>query len=931
MKNLYIYENYIKNGEFMTEELKVKINDSIKEKFVGNTIFTNDELNEMYNLSSCILRNVANTWGSTIKYSDYSLIFVTLVNIAKEWNSEEDAFFEYVYKKLLLREFDDGNYVSGKIYTQLVNVITKVCKDRNVFMINSFKKKYYATLCSHSFAPLSSIESFFDLCWIIYCNDLEEQYIKNDVAFQLIAESLQNKFSNNNDEDDFVIGSKAYSIRAGIRGLALDRQDLMIYLIEDTISSINFLFNNEPISLNTQMHVLLSNWWKAKELLFGEERKKHGKRVSIVSDYSLIRPKYVLEDNCVKLKIPAIRLRNNFDYEPYLELKVDGEKKYCEPLAIKGSGILMQTKSMEFDIANFVSNNINIEITHRDNIIYNSKDSLNRSYILFKDSKEIISDECIPGVYNLFIRDFNILLQKPFDIHRFGKNPYIYSLEAQEGDLLQSSNKTIFFFNEKTNRELYFFANQNSEAIYRYRDSEYKVIDGDLYIVCDKNKAKEYGVRYEETFFKLTDFELVDGLSKFCISSLLDVGQPQKISVFKYSDNSIISRINLIKFKDIRITFDKKVYYGNDSSGEVKFVTEKYFEKQVFNINQQEISIPLEGGEIIVNPPTIRWKIDDGSWNNKPFKNGLWYKDITNSSVMTIEMPKDMNLVLCLNDNIVEQFSSNHDFKLGQTIYALKEFNKYTKPLILFLKTENDEYFDCGDVYLNETFIDNPFFIFSMRNEIYWNPSGFVGDKNSDFRLDIIFNEKVLESRSLKSKKEKLDFDNLEENKYFMNLYLISKGFLKSEKLIYSSDFVFGDERNIEYKNKKIFINKAKLFNCVDDVLIKSIYIDNIKFLSIQNGQKLYSGSIFVVDKDGKKIYLNAMKKIDGSYCKINPVRIEFINNKFLYMGYGLDYYDDEYDFDNEFTLDEFGKITNCLKSNGKKNRSIDYFIYEVI
>lgn len=116
----------------------------------------------------------------------------------------------------------------------------------------------------------------------------------------------------------------------------------------------------------------------------------------------------------------------------------------------------MQTKSMEFDIANFVSNNINIEITHRDNIIYNSKDSLNRSYILFKDSKEIISDECIPGVYNLFIRDFNILLQKPFDIHRFGKSPYIYSLEAQEGDLLQSSNKTIFFFNEKTNRELYF-------------------------------------------------------------------------------------------------------------------------------------------------------------------------------------------------------------------------------------------------------------------------------------------------------------------------------------------------------------------------------------------------------------------------------------------------------------------------------------------
>lgn len=71
------------------------------------------------------------------------------------------------------------------------------------------------------------------------------------------------------------------------------------------------------------------------------------------------------------------------------------------------------------------------------------------------------------------------------------------------------------------------------------------------------------------------------------------------------------------------------------------------------------------------------------------------------------------------------------------------------------------------------------------------------------------------------------------------------------------------------------------------------------------------------------------MSDNEGQAIKINPLRIELRTNLTCYLGYGLIETDKAFDYD-EFTLDNSGKISVSTRTNGYKNRFIDYFIMEV-
>lgn len=917
----------------MKQELKNKISLAMDEDFVGNYIFTDEELNSIYNDAGFILRRIAGERGTDLSRIDFDLIFVALVNLAKEWHSDDDAFFDFIYRRLL------GSIDSGKIYSQIVSVIKNLNAVGKIFMLDFCTKKYYATLCCHSFAPISSIESFFDMCWEIYCKDLNQQYGKNDPAFKLIANTLSKKFSScKTVDEDFQIGSKIYSFRVGIRGLAVNHPNLMAKFLDETMESIHSLFNNEPLKLEKYINKLINSWWKKKESSFGiEKRRNHAAKDHICTDYSQIRPKYILEDSVAKLIIPSIRLIDNYEYNPVIEVMINGSQVIMTRMPTQGSGILMATTAIEYNLSSFKYNSIldiKIKITHCDIIIYNSKDTLKREFILFNDYKEVLALDCLPGSYFLYTKDINSLLQYPKDIQKTALNTY--SLKAYEGDMIQSNNKSVFFVSEKNNRDLYFYAKECNDVIYRLGDEEYKVIDGELYIdVSENTNIKDLGVRYESVFFRLSEFEnqIVNEKKRFTISSLLNVGETQHISVFRYSDNEVVASVNLIKFNNIKISFDKQLYYGKDVVGTAKFTTEKYNVEKRFDIKSDEISLPLEDGEIILYPPILRWKIDNGDWHTEENKNGMWYKEITNSSIITFDIPKNLTCVVCLNTNtVIEQSSNSLSYKIGQTIYALKENSKYSQNFFtLFIKVENEIY-QVSKIYYRECFKNEPLFILSKMKQVLWMPETFIGDKDSKLRFDIIdsFN-KCIFSKEITLVKQSFLLTYVEEGYYTYKVTLLSKGFLKVEKELYSHKFSLGDEKKIKYKDKVILINKVSLFDKFYLEAIKPVYIDNIKYLGNKNNYDFYSGMLFIVDRYGRKIYLDTMKNEYNSYIKINPVRIEIKSECSCYLGYGLDPNDEDFEYDNEFLLDRQCKITISSSTFGQKTRGIDYFLFEVI
>ena len=261
------------------EELFQKISEAMHEDFVGNYVFNDEDLAKIYDFTGCLLRKYDSGWGNSISQNYDTLIFVAMVNAVKAWNSEADTFLDCIYKTLI------GTNGSQKIYKYLTGVIDRLGKNREIVYLSGCTKRYYATILAHSFAPLNSTKSFLDLCWNLYSEDMNFTYSKKDEIFTLVAEELKKTFSNERSlEDDLKLGSGVYSLRAGIKRMAIDSPQNMVQHIESTIALLNRVFEGEILDNHLYYHSIIRNWWIEKEKSFGITKPKRKSYEKAITD-----------------------------------------------------------------------------------------------------------------------------------------------------------------------------------------------------------------------------------------------------------------------------------------------------------------------------------------------------------------------------------------------------------------------------------------------------------------------------------------------------------------------------------------------------------------------------------------------------------------------------------------------------------------------
>lgn len=923
----------------MDEKLIDKINNAFKEDFVGDVIFIDSELASIYDYTSRKLRTIKNERGSCVSYTDFKIIFVALVNITKEWNSDSDAFFDYIFRRLLGTE--DGN---GKVYNQFCNVINKLSGLREIFILNSFQKKYYATLICHAFAPITSIESFFDMCWAIYCKDLDYFYSKDDPVFKLISEFLKKRFSCNSystNEEELTIGSIVYSFRAGIKGLALDETERLTRLVERTIRDIDCLFNSAPVAQDKYYEQLINQWWKKKEKQFGEIHNniKDKSHKRIICDYSQIKPRYILYGTELCIEIPSFRLLDDVGCLPYIKLIINNENVLNECMPIKESVILTSTNKYiihlkdYYGIKDFSLDNIEIEIVYAGKSIYDSKNFLNRKFVLFKDVREILSNNCIPGQYYLFIPKINSLSKYPEDICK--EDQFYYSFCANEGESLQYNEKIVFFSAEKNEQDILIYGQYMQSINYIEDGEEYSVVDGDVYVdVFNGVDDKDYGVKYNGVLFKLSDFpfSIHGDCKRYIISSLLKAGEIGTINVFKFSKRETVQSLHVIKFNNINIQYDKHLYY-DDCEGFVEFKTEKFHEDTFFNPKDDEVYINFKNGELQLFPPKLGWKIGEENKYNYSADKKIWWKNMNNSSIIDVKIPKDMNVKLFLTDMkdcFIERLGIENKFKIGQTIHAIALNNQLNLNSVKLIASLDDKSFKLiAEIYLKECFAESPVDIDSDNKKMYWDSQSFVGNPNTNFFLRILKNGiDQINLFELKKSSSIIDLSILKDGHYELKIVSIIKGWIQDkEQVLYRADIDLGNKKNLRFIDKSICINEVMYFGQDEPKPIRPLYIDNIRYLTTtKDGFDLYSGNLYI-RKNGEKVYLDWMKDKNRNEVKINPIRIELMNNISLYMGYGLDLEDPDFEYDNEFSIDRTGRI---IISNSVLNTpSPDYYRYK--
>ena len=916
------------------KELLPKISEAMKETFVGNYVFSDEELARVYDFTGCLLRNYDGGWGNTISQGYDQLVFVAMVNAVKTWRSDEDTFWYCIYKKLI------GSYGSQKIYTYLTGVIDRLGRHGKIMYLSGCTKRYYATILAHAFAPLNSTESFLELCWNLYSEDMNFTYTKNDDTFALVAEELKRTFSNEKSlEDDLKLGSGVYSLRAGIKRMAIDAPEEMIRYIENTITLLDRVFGGEILDNDRYYNTLVRDWWTEKEKSFGVAKPKRKAYERAITDYSTIRPKYSYNGKQAILTIPSIRLKNNFYDMPLLNIYRKGELVDQQEMRTFGSGLTMATKEMYLYADNLVFEDgvidCTLEIVHCGDVIYNSKTSLFREYILFRDHREILQEECLPGNYILFAPKLEEFSAHPESIKKVSGEPNLYILQAQEGELLQNSNRTVFFVVEKQKRSIRISADRKNNAKFIHDGEEYIVIDGELRVVVKSEiDISKYGVRYESTDFRLGAFTCAEseGYKTFFNTELLNVCEPQKINIFSYADNKIEASYNVVKFNSISITYDKKLYFDEENLGTVRFHTEKYDKSVSFDINQGEIVIPFDDGDIVLSPPVLRWKFGDGDFSMQ-YGEDLWYKNYSNSAELVIDLPTEMGYQVFLNNNtVLSESASFNSFKLGETVWSMLQDSR--DEIIVFVKVEDIGVVPILTVCLKEKLKFSPFVI--SGKEMLWDVSkSFVGDSTPKFRLSFCENDTVKHSFDINEiidenyKSRYFSLAELEIGIYDVIVDLMKRvGFIEKPIRLFEQQVMLGDINKIRFKGKCLRFEKVMLTGKSSYEEIKPFYVDHLWYIGEFDGCHYYTGSAYIINRNGWKTYLNTMLNSRGEFDKINPIRIELRSENSCFIVAGVNP-DDINEFLDEFTLDSKNQISNYnTEPNGSKTRGIDYFLF---
>ena len=916
------------------KELLPKISEAMKETFVGNYVFSDEELARVYDFTGCLLRNYDGGWGNTISQGYDQLVFVAMVNAVKTWRSDEDTFWYCIYKKLI------GSYGSQKIYTYLTGVIDRLGRHGKIMYLSGCTKRYYATILAHAFAPLNSTESFLELCWNLYSEDMNFTYTKNDDTFALVAEELKRTFSNEKSlEDDLKLGSGVYSLRAGIKRMAIDAPEEMIRYIENTITLLDRVFGGEILDNDRYYNTLVRDWWTEKEKSFGVAKPKRKAYERAITDYSTIRPKYSYNGKQAILTIPSIRLKNNFYDMPLLNIYRKGELVDQQEMRTFGSGLTMATKEMYLYADNLVFEDgvidCTLEIVHCGDVIYNSKTSLFLEYILFRDHREILQEECLPGNYILFAPKLEEFSAHPESIKKVSGEPNLYILQAQEGELLQNSNRTVFFVVEKQKRSIRISADRKNNAKFIHDGEEYIVIDGELRVVVKSEiDISKYGVRYESTDFRLGAFTCAEseGYKTFFITELLNVCEPQKINIFSYADNKIEASYNVVKFNSISITYDKKLYFDEENLGTVRFHTEKYDKSVSFDINQGEIVIPFDDGDIVLSPPVLRWKFGDGDFSMQ-YGEDLWYKNYSNSAELVIDLPTEMGYQVFLNNNtVLSESASFNSFKLGETVWSMLQDSR--DEIIVFVKVEDIGVVPILTVCLKEKLKFSPFVI--SGKEMLWDVSkSFVGDSTPKFRLSFCENDTVKHSFDINEiidenyKSRYFSLAELEIGIYDVIVDLMKRvGFIEKPIRLFEQQVMLGDINKIRFKGKCLRFEKVMLTGKSSYEEIKPFYVDHLWYIGEFDGCHYYTGSAYIINRNGWKTYLNTMLNSRGEFDKINPIRIELRSENSCFIVAGVNP-DDINEFLDEFTLDSKNQISNYnTEPNGSKTRGIDYFLF---
>ena len=436
------------------ETLKEKIAQAMQADFIGDIVFDEDEIDTMKDECRAFYRRAQSSWSKFYRREDIDELIVLIVNIAKNWRDESEGRF---WTKLFGEIFDDGSISPIKFYDEFE--IALRAHNKILFRSKENKRLFREVFLLHAMAPNTSGESFIRLLWSWFCDPdvINFDYQPGDKIYPQIASFLENEFSGESDlNEDVSFEGKIYSIKSSFKYLFTQDNSSSLKLLEKIFAAFDKVYFSGKYAQDSYFEEFCNGIVNKilRESTIPSQRNRKTAAEHIIDDYSKVYAFYEMSlDGEVSISIPEIRAINESADEYRLEIWKGTTKIYSADDYIVGSNLKRRIKKISVPFSSIdqkIYGQFDLQIKlfllreSEDYLLYDSKTSLYRDFILFKSSRETRQNSCKPGNYYA-VHPCDAAISRFTSSSANDINRYTASVIFRENDSISTANRSIFF------------------------------------------------------------------------------------------------------------------------------------------------------------------------------------------------------------------------------------------------------------------------------------------------------------------------------------------------------------------------------------------------------------------------------------------------------------------------------------------------------
>lgn len=897
----------------------LELGDSFIEKvfannpLLGNYIFSEQNLVTLHNKAKKIIDTLVSTNGYKLSKEQKMTVALSVVNYAKNWDTGLGTFTNFITKQYGYRSEDR---VYPKIMTATYDAI--VDNNRWAFAIHG-SIQYKSTVMIHA---MGSIRSWMHLCDFLsdfYQNNLGCHYVEDDPYILSMVMFMRGIFyasealGEDENYEEFTVGSKPYRFQEGIRKLVVYRPNYAAKVFDRMLKRIHGYMNSDVLPVKKYEDSLVDLWFKNKtEYYFKFKRNIERTGITgshrIAFDYTHIRLDYTFFDNNVWIDVPDIRLAPPSSDVCYFAI-YDGEDEIeSKSLKCYGNELGRTIAGFSYSLKDYLSVKESGDICPRvlincgDNAIYDSLMKLKRRMIVFDGEREKDLSSVEVGEYVVLASSEVEIsgVEVETSIIKTIENYKFVFVDLHDDYSLVVDDIIVSFDRKKAEKIRVNLPHYVRGAKYVEDGLDYSIcqFNGEVSIAVDENDIEQkYVILLNGKHIAFSDLKLNsgEGVNVYMLPSQVWENDKNRLQIVDFSSNKLVVDKWFIFLSAFSYTFDA-VYYFTDAEVqncclEYSIAGEEY--EIVNDDSDTYLSVGYGKGELLFDIPRVRLQdLQGNEWKNKEYfvdeiDRGMYLKLLTISgvegklSIGNVEIQRDMMGF----------------YTFGNTVYSLMDPKVETIKLSLTDASGETKTYKLGKVLFKEQFISNPKIEFSEGKVLWDGGFGFIGDAEKETHIRITSETRDVVYEGLINLEATILVDefNVSDGEYHYSIYRENGDlFSLEENELAKGVLVCGNYDKIRFNNCRIVIPQIVFDNAISSGVINILtaYIDDIRYdeeLSKTESSEgicpTYFGTMYFINPDGKRhdyAFEDEKRSETDIRLKINPVKIVFINDSVL-------------------------------------------------